>query len=152
MITIEYLADYPRHKEQVIDWVWQAFGAENSRAFFASIIDSSMQKSGLPLTFIALESGQPVGTVGLWRCDLMSRQDLTPWLAALYIAESQRGQGLGGRLQQFILDYSRQAGFSDLYLYAAFSGYYERHGWRCIGEALEYPDIPVHLYHQALRA
>lgn len=150
MLTIELLVDHPQHRELVIDWIWQAFGADNSRGFFASIVDSSMQRSGLPLTFIALLDGQPVGTVGLWRCDLMSRQDLTPWLAALYIAEPQRSQGLGVQLQQFVVDYSRQAGFADLYLYATFAGYYERHGWRYLGEALEYPDQPVRLYHRSL--
>jgi predicted N-acetyltransferase YhbS len=91
-----------------------------------------------------------VGTVGLWRCDLISRQDLTPWLAALYVDESQRGSGLGLRLQQHVQDYSRRAGFSELYLYSDFSGYYECHGWHYIGDALDYPDRPVRLYHRAL--
>jgi predicted N-acetyltransferase YhbS len=104
----------------------------------------------LPITFIALHGDELVGTVGLWRCDLISRQDLTPWLAALYVDESQRGSGLGLRLQQHVQDYSRQAGFNELYLYSDFSGYYERHGWHYIGDALDYPDRPVRLYHREL--
>lgn len=150
MYRIVHLADYPQHQQQVIDWQWQAFGSENSREFFASVVASSLRHEGLPITFIALLGDKPVGTVGLWRCDLISRQDLTPWLAALYVEESQRGSGLGLQLQQYVQEYSCQAGFKELYLYAEFSGYYERHGWQHIGEALDYPDRPVRLYHRQL--
>ncbi|CAI0977535.1 GNAT family N-acetyltransferase [Serratia quinivorans] len=150
MTNIALLADYPQHRQQVIDWLWQAFGSENSRAFFASVVDSGLCGADLPITFIALQGDELVGTVGLWRCDLISRQDLTPWLAALYVDESQRGSGLGLRLQQHVQDYSRQAGFNELYLYSDFSGYYERHGWHYIGDALDYPDRPVRVYYREL--
>ncbi|CAI1093908.1 Predicted acetyltransferase [Serratia entomophila] len=149
-IDIVPLADCPQHRQQVIDWLWRAFGSENSRAFFASVVESSLRGAGLPITFIALQEGRPLGTVGLWRCDLICRQDLTPWLAALYVEESRRGGGLGLRLQQHVQEYGRRAGFSELYLYAEFSGYYERHGWRYIGDGLDYPDRPVRLYHRTL--
>ncbi|WP_431225218.1 GNAT family N-acetyltransferase [Serratia sp. L9] len=150
MIRIVHLADYPQHQQQVIDWQWQAFGGDNSRAFFASVVASSMRHEGLPITFIALQGDKPVGTVGLWRCDLISRQDLTPWLAALYVEENQRGSGLGVQLQQYVQEHCRNAGFEQLYLYADFSGYYERYGWQYIGDALDYPDRPVRLYTRSL--
>ncbi len=150
MMTIVPLADYPQHQEQVTDWLWQAFDRHNSRDFFASIVKSSLRQDGLPLTFIALHHHTLVGTVGLWLCDLISRQDLSPWLAALYVDEAYRDQGLGQRLQQHVLEYSRRAGFPALYLYATFSGYYEKTGWQYIGEGLDYPDKPVRLYRQTL--
>lgn len=150
MVRIVHLADYPQHQQQVIDWQWQAFGSENSRAFFASVVKSSLRHEGLPITFIALQGDKLVGTVGLWRCDLISRQDLTPWLAALYVDESQRGGGLGLQLQQHVQDFSRQAGFKELYLYSEFTGYYERHGWNYMTEALDYPDRTVKIYHRQL--
>lgn len=150
MIEIVPLAAYPHHQTQVTDWLWQAFDRHNSRAFFASIVQSSLRQEGLPLTFIALDEGELVGTVGLWLCDLISRQDLSPWLAALYVDERHRDKGLGQRLQQHVLDYSRQAGFPALHLYATFSGYYEKMGWQYIGEGLDYPAKPVRLYRQTL--
>ncbi|MDR3431812.1 MAG: GNAT family N-acetyltransferase [Rouxiella aceris] len=151
MITIENLRDFPQHRQQVIDWLWQAFGSDNSREFFASVVDSSLSTADLPLTFIALEKEKIVGTVGLWRCDLISRQDLTPWLAALYVDKAWRSRGLGRQLQHFVSQYSQSAGFHELYLWATFSGYYEQHGWRYIGEGVEYPDKGVRLYHRTLR-
>lgn len=150
MLTIDNLKRHPQHREQVIAWLWKAFGNEKSRAFYASVVDSSLNGADLPLTFIALDKGQVVGTVGLWRCDLISRQDLTPWLAALYVDEAWRDKGLGRQLQTFVTEYSRQAGYDELYLWSTFSGYYDRHGWNLIGDALDYPDISVRLYHRKL--
>ena len=87
------LYEAPQYAEQVTDWIWQAFGEGLPRAFFHSIVEHSQAPGALPLTFIALEDQQLLGTVGLWRCDLITRQDLCPWLAALYVDEAARGTG-----------------------------------------------------------
>lgn len=144
------LYQFPQYADRVIDWLWQAFGPEQPRAFFADIIHHSQTPGALPLTFIALDKGKLLGTVGLWRCDLISRQDLTPWLAALYIDEAARGKGLGEIMQEHVMGAAQQAGFDALYLYSACRDYYERFGWEYIGDGLEYPDKTVHLYHKAL--
>lgn len=145
-MNIQPLYTSPQYAEQVTDWLWQAFGTSESRDFFASIVATSQQEGEMPLTFVAVEGDKLVGTVGLWRCDLISRQDLYPWLAALYIDESQRGQGLGAKLQQHIIEHARALGYPQLYLYSACKGYYERFGWKYIGDGLDYPNKPVHLY------
>ncbi|WP_428946349.1 GNAT family N-acetyltransferase [Pantoea sp. FN060301] len=151
-MTIVPLAEALAHREQITEWLYKAFGSGNSRAFFASILQSSLSGSDLPLTFVALEGDRAVGTVGLWRCDLISRQDLFPWLAALYVDEGCRGRGISEKLQQRVREESHQRGYADLYLYSACADYYERFGWRYIGDALDYPDRAVRLYHQPLRA
>ena len=84
----------PHFAEQVTDWIWQAFGEGLPRAFFHSIVEHSQTPGALPLTFIAVDGEQLLGTVGLWRCDLITRQDLCPWLAALYVDDAARGKGL----------------------------------------------------------
>ncbi|MGB7800707.1 GNAT family N-acetyltransferase [Buttiauxella sp.] len=140
----------PQYAEQVTDWIWQAFGTPDSRDFFASIVATSQREGQLPLTFVAVEGEKLVGTVGLWRCDLISRQDLYPWLAALYISENQRGRGFGAKLQEHVIDYARRLGYPQLYLYSACKDYYERFGWEYIGDGLDYPDKVVHLYRFAL--
>ena len=149
-MMIQPLYHAPHHAEQVTEWLWQAFGQGLSRAFFASVIEHSQQPNALPLTFIATEGETLLGTVGLWRCDLISRQDLFPWLAALYIDETQRGRGLGQALQQHVIQYARQQGYASLHLYAAFRDYYERFGWQHIGEGIDYPDTRVNLYRYTL--
>lgn len=139
-----------QHVETVTDWLTSAFGAANSRAFFADILHASLSDADFPLTWVALEGDRVAGTVGLWRCDLISRQDLFPWLAALYVEEGYRGEGLSGQLQQTVTAECRLRGYSDLYLYSECADYYERFGWHYIGDALDYPDKPVRLYHRSL--
>lgn len=144
------LYQVPQYAEQVTEWLWTAFGDPQSRDFFASIVAVSQQQDKMPLTFVALDGDALLGTAGLWRCDLISRQDLWPWLAALYVDESQRGRGVGEKLQEYVIDYSRSIGFKHLYLYSACKGYYERFNWQYIGDGLDYLNQRVHLYQQKL--
>lgn len=149
-VKILPLYEAPHFATQVTDWLWAAFGDTLSRDFFASVIAHSQRPEALPVTFIAVEGETLLGTVGLWRCDLISRQDLWPWLAALYVDEAARGQGLAGRLQQHVKDYARERGFTQLHLYSACRDFYERFGWHYIGDGLDYPATTVHLYRCAL--
>ena len=129
------------------EWLWRAFGADAlPRAFFASIVEHSQTPGALPITFVAVEGERLLGTVGLWRCDLISRQDLYPWMAALYVAPEARGQGLAGKLQQHVIGYARAQGYTELFLYSACRDFYERFGWQYIGEGLDYPASAVSLY------
>jgi len=145
-VKIVPLYEAPRFAGTVTDWLWQAFGDSLPRDFFASIIAHSQRPGALPLTFIALDGEKLLGTVGLWRCDLISRQDLWPWLAALYVDEAARGQGLAGLLQKQVIEYAREQGYAQLHLYSACRDFYERYGWHYIGDGLDYPDTTVHLY------
>lgn len=142
----------PQFAEQVIDWIWRAFGDGLPREFFQSVIDHSQAPDALPITFVAVEGERLLGTVGLWRCDLITRQDLYPWLAALYVDEAARGKGLAGTLQQHVIAYAARAGYAELHLWSACRDFYERYGWRYIGDALEYPNTRVHLYRYSLCA
>ena len=142
----------PQFAEQVIDWIWRAFGDGLPREFFQSVIDHSQAPDALPMTFVAVEGERLLGTVGLWRCDLITRQDLYPWLAALYVDEAARGKGLAGTLQQHVIAYAARAGYAELHLWSACRDFYERYGWRYIGDALEYPNTRVHLYRYSLCA
>ena len=146
-MIIQPLHAAPQHASRVTEWLWQAFGGETlPQAFFASIVGHSQTPGALPITFIAAEGEMLLGTVGLWRCDLISRQDLYPWMAALYVAPEARGQGLAGKLQQHVIGYARTQGYSELFLYSACRDFYERFGWQYIGEGLDYPASAVSLY------
>lgn len=150
-MKIQPLYEVPHHARQVTDWLWQAFGGvAMPREFFASIVEHSQRPDALPLTFVLTDSGKPLATVGLWRCDLISRQDLFPWLAALYVDEAARGQGLAGMLQEHVKQYAREKGYPSLHLYSVCQGFYERFGWQHIGDGIEFPATRVHLYRCAL--
>ncbi|QGY30398.1 GNAT family N-acetyltransferase [Pantoea cypripedii] len=144
------LQEVPHFASQITDWLWREFGEGTPREFFASIVTSSLKGADFPVTFVALDGARPLGTVGFWRCDLISRQDLYPWLAALFIEEDARGQGISQALQQHVIDYARQRGYDRLWLWSTFAGYYERFGWQFTEEALEYPATKVRVYQRDL--
>ncbi|MDZ7277475.1 GNAT family N-acetyltransferase [Pantoea eucrina] len=146
------LSDVPHHASQITDWLWQAFGAGTAREFYDSIVRSSLNGAEFPVTFVALDAHDtPLGTVGFWRCDLISRQDLWPWLAALYVDPAARGNGLSEALQQHVIDYARAQGHEKLWLWSTFGGYYERFGWEYTCKAIEFPDIAVNVYARSLQ-
>ncbi len=89
------------------------------RRRFLAVLLNIANAGGAAADLIATDGEALLGTVGLWRCDLISRQDLFPWMAALFVAETARGQGLAGKLQRHVIDYARQCGYPQLYLYSA---------------------------------
>lgn len=150
ILSIEHLADHKEYTDTVTNWLWKEFGSETNRDFFESIIKNSLVKNKLPLTFIALEDNELVGTVGLWRADLMSRQDLFPWLSALFVKESFRGKRIGQKLQSFLVEYCRKAGFTELFLYTDLCNYYEKTGWEYLEDGVEYSGDRIKIYRKDL--
>lgn len=146
MLIIEHLADHKEYSDTVTNWLWKEFGNENNYDFFESIIKNSLIKNKLPLTFIAIEDNEIVGTIGLWRSDLMSRQDLCPWLSALFVKENFRGKRIGQKLQNFLVEYCRKVGFTELFLYTDICGYYEKTGWEYLEDGVEYSGEYIKIY------
>lgn len=91
------------------------------------------QQRTMPLTYIARLNGQCIGAVSLVANDLKARQDLTPWLASLYVRPDVRGQGVARRLIDHVIEVAAALGFQTLYLRTETAGaYYTRLGWRKI--------------------
>lgn len=146
ILVIEHLGDHIEHIDTVTNWLWREFGKANNYDFFHSIIRHSLIKDKLPLTFIALRDNELVGTVGLWRSDLVSRQDLYPWLSALYVKEEFRGENIGQELQRFLIGYCRKVGYHELFLYTDICSYYEKTGWIYIEDGIEYSGEHLRIY------
>lgn len=136
--------------DTVTNWISQEFGNKNSVPFFQSIVQHSLKKEKLPLNFIALLDNKPVGTVSLWRSDLVSRQDLYPWLSALYVHPDYRGKRIGQKLQAFLADYCKDQGFTELFLYTSICGYYEKTSWKHIDDGVEFLGDYMKIYKKDL--
>lgn len=86
----------------------------------------------LPIFYIALENESIIGTYALLRNDLISRQDIFPWLACLYVSPGHRGRRIGSRLLKHALEEAEKKGHSKLYLCTDLTGYYEKYGsYKC---------------------
>ena len=87
-----------------------------------------------------------IGSYGLIVNDFISRQDLWPWLVALYIEENERGKGFGSYLLEHGRAESAKLGFKILYLSTGHVGYYEKYGWRYIGHGYDVDGEATRIY------
>lgn len=111
------------------------WASENTMALYEDCIShSTSNKSSVPNWYLLKEGDQIIGCAGLITNDFISRMDLWPWLCALYIEPDYRGQGLGFKLVKKIIEDTRAGGFEKLYLCTDHVGYYEKGGFKFIGQ------------------
>ena len=75
------------------------------------------------------DNDEIVGSYGLIINDFNSRQDLWPWLCALYVEENERGKKLGAMMLEHGKCEAKKLGFDNLYLMTSHVGYYEKYGF-----------------------
>lgn len=138
MVKIDHLSNHKEHIDTISKWLCKEWETHDNIEFFKSILNHSLIKTSLPQTFIALNDGKPVGTIALWRCDMVSRQDLFPWLSAFYVIPNYRNKGIGKRLQSYLLSYTKDLGYKEIYLYTDLENYYEKTGWEYIDRGITY--------------
>lgn len=97
--------------------------------------------SRLPYTFIALWNEFPVGMVTLKEKDLSNRQELTPWLSALYVMPEFRNRGVGDQLIKTLINEVYLYKTDRVYLFIdsrnkeELEHYYTKRGWLYFDDA-----------------
>lgn len=91
------IRENPEFAEQAIQYFSERWGIEE-RIYRDSIANSLTTSSKLPRFYLITESNRVIGGFGLITNDFISRQDLFPYLCALYIEEDKRGNKLGSVL------------------------------------------------------
>lgn len=141
MIEIVALFDRPEFIPVVAEWNWSEWRDLlpcASCAAFAEDLRARTTRDRVPVTFLALENGAPVGTVSLIEDDLEMHPELTPWLASLYVTPGNRGAGLRTNLVSHAVEAARGFGIGTLYLYTPGQAqFYTRLGWEFL-EATEF--------------
>jgi predicted N-acetyltransferase YhbS len=133
VIDIIQLRDNPNLLDQGAKFFHASFGSEGNYMLYYDCIKNSLTtESLLPRWFLAMKGKEVVGGCGLITNDFISRMDLWPWLAALYVIEQERGQALGSRLLSKAVEEARKLGFRKVYLTTDHDGYYEKYGWQRI--------------------
>lgn len=151
MIEIKHISEVPEHIDIIAQWMCDEWGTDNNIEFFKSIVGHSLDKIKLPQTLVALDRDVPIGTVGIWRCDMVSRQDLYPWLSGLYVVPSYRSKGIGSKLQRSVEIYAGQLGYKKLYLYTDIENYYEKSGWLQIDKGITYSGDYNNIYAKIIK-
>jgi N-acetylglutamate synthase-like GNAT family acetyltransferase len=78
---------------------------------------------------------EPVGLASLVVCDMGTRPDLSPWLAAVYVLPAFRRRGIATALVTHVLVQAWWFGVRQLYLWTdSAASLYSRVGWRPLAE------------------
>jgi N-acetylglutamate synthase-like GNAT family acetyltransferase len=79
-------------------------------------------------------NGRVFGSAALRVHDLEGREDLTPWLAGVYVGRDFRRRGIGAALCATVEDAARSQGIQTLYLFTLDKqAWYSRLGWTVLG-------------------
>ncbi|QTD42538.1 GNAT family N-acetyltransferase [Sporosarcina sp. Te-1] len=133
--------------EEFVHSFWEPWGNDTNWMFYQDCMSHSATSSGdLPSFYIAIEDEKTIGTYALLRNDLVSRQDLSPWLACLYVDPAFRGKSIGSRLLAHARREARQKGYDRLYLTTDHNRYYEKYGWTKIGTCYDLFGNPSSIY------
>jgi N-acetylglutamate synthase-like GNAT family acetyltransferase len=129
MDIIEISQD-PGIMEKAIEFFHQCWGNESNFKFYEDCILHSIQSDLLlPKFYLLLENGKIIGGYALLANDMLSRQDLMPWFACLFVQENSRNQGLATILLNHGVKEAKRLEFEILYLYTELTGFYEKSGW-----------------------
>jgi len=110
-----------------------------------SAIENCAEPKGIPSIYIAISEGQLLGSAALVESDMDSKPDLSPWIAAVYVKESFRRQGIASQLVRRCENEALRSNVSVLYLYTEFaSQLYETLGW-CLLERSEHKGVTVYV-------
>ena len=144
--------EYPDGIEKAAAYIHDKWGSsENYQFYFDAIVHSSEPGRKLPKFFLLLDGDAIAGCYGLVTNDFISRHDLYPWFACLYIEEGERGKELGKLLMEHAEGEAKKAGFPSLYLTTDHDGYYERYGWRRIEDGFEPSGKRTRIYEKKLQ-
>lgn len=128
------IREHPEWAERAIDFFCRHWAEENSGKVYEDCIRSSIDADApMPQWYVLVNGERITAGCGLIPNDFISRMDLTPWLAALYVEEDCRNEGMGSRLVKHCLEETRRLGYDALYLCTDHVGYYEQFGFEQIG-------------------
>ncbi len=116
--------------EDAINYFWNCWGNESNFKFYKDCIVNSLDdKKKLPKFYIVVENHKIIGSYALLVNDIISRQDLMPWFACLYVNEEMRNKKIAEKLLKHAIDQAKQKGYNNLYLSSDLEGFYEKKGW-----------------------
>jgi len=148
-MTIRPLADVPERIPILARWFhaeWHDFDGRALPAIESQLCEN-LNRDRIPITFIALSGSELVGTVSLDLADLPPFNNLSPWLASLYVLPSARRAGIGTALVQHARQFAFARLISQLYLWTPGSTrLYEECGWTILQRS-NHNSHPITLMH-----
>lgn len=144
---IDTLRNKPHHLMTLARWHHAEWSYLNPRRSFDERVEEmreDLEGKIIPATYIAEDDhGTLLGSASILADDMSSHPELTPWLASVYVDQSQRGKGIGSILVKRVMQHAQDHGIRRLYLYTPDQEQlYARLGWQTLSREL-YNGTPV---------
>ena len=144
-IQIIAVREHPDYVNKAVDYFSSKWDVPR-KTYQDCISNSLTTESPLPRWYLMFKNNEIIGSYGLIVNDFISRQDLWPWMCAVYIDENERGNALGSRLLKHGRREAAALGFSIVYLSTDHVGYYEKYGWQYIGQGYKHNGTDIRIY------
>ncbi|WP_273689190.1 GNAT family N-acetyltransferase [Ketogulonicigenium vulgare] len=120
-MQISPLRDVPHFVPRIAQRAWQAWWQETDVTLqdYQAGVAAIAASAGIPCGFVAHDGGRYLASVFLIENDLSARPTLTPWIAALWVEEDARRQGIAAQLMQHAQDSAAALGYAQVYLCAS---------------------------------
>jgi len=151
-MQIAELSTQAQRLDAAVNYFWGCWGNDSNFDFYRDCIAHSLNAENLlPKFYLALENDAIIGSYALLVNDLVSRQDLMPWLACLHVDESYRKRGIATALLEHGLQEAGRKNFKHLYLSTDLVDFYEKRGWRVLGKVYNLFGEAFSVYTQVTR-
>jgi len=132
-MTIEYLADRLEFLPTLAQWQhaeWGHLRPGDTVEARAARLQGWTNRDRIPLTVVAVDDGEILGSASLIVHDMETRMELSPWLAGVFVGPEYRRRGVGAELVRRIMREATKLKVPLLYLYTVHSeAFYAKLGW-----------------------
>lgn len=121
--------------KKMATWFFETWGRDDGFSFEKAVqfMQYSFNKNRLPKTFVAFdENGEEIGMCQLTMHDVISRPDIYPFLANLYVVPEHRKKGIARALNDALVKTAKKEGLTEIFLYTPIVDFYEKLGWKYV--------------------
>ena len=134
--TFSCLARYPTYVDQISAWFFEEWGDEvegRTVGQFSEGLNERMNIDKLPLAFVALASGDLIGTASLIYNEISSLPRYKHGLASVFVAPKLRRRGWGAKIVRAVVQIAPDYGIDELFLYTRrHTDFYQQLGWEYV--------------------
>ena len=116
-MKIEVITKNNHLLEKGIAYFWKQWGSDSNFDFYRDCIKNSVsENNALPKFYLLLHNDEIIASYALLINDIISRQDIFPWFACLFVDENFRNQGIAKKLITNAINECKNKGFKTVYL------------------------------------
>ncbi len=88
--------------------------------------------------FVALDGDNIIGFCSFMKEDYYPENKYSPWISSVFVDEQARGNRVSHRLIEYVEEYAKECGFTNVYIPSDMVGFYEKCGYQPIDKLVNY--------------